>query len=186
MAGPSKRPLLLQGVSVPLKKRAPSCPAAPHFIFPDFASWTLFSRLLRSVWCLWTVADVVYVYEVFVCKSWFFRSTAMRVSASAESLQNNTAPLKTCHNGFKFPERQPVSCVSQTRVWQNVNQPAASGHMGSIWKVGNHPITAVAVGGKFQNAMLWPPGSASYRVLQLHHRRGDVRWGPLPQWHKWS
>lgn len=64
---------------------------------------------------------MLFIYKHFVCKSEFFRSTARHASTSAEILQNNTVPAKTCHYCLTFCGREPFflcltdSCLTECK-----------------------------------------------------------------------
>lgn len=124
---------------------------------------------------------MLFIYKHFVCKSEFFRSTARHASTSAEILQNNTVPAKTCHYCLTFSGREPFFCASQTHVWQNVNQPTESGHMSSIWKVRNSSKQApnqswdgdVVVSGNI-GVEHCSHGATLPRVMQLRHQHSET------------
>lgn len=70
---------------------------------------------------------------------------------------------------WHFLEASQFFIASQTRVWQNVNQPTESGHMGSIRKVRNSTKRApnqswdgaAAVSGNFHRGTFSPRGDSS-------------------------
>lgn len=140
-AVPVQHPLFLPIVSVASEKHALFWHAGSHFVFLHFIS------VNPQTFCspnFFNMSDAHEPHQMlFICTGTFYanQSSSGQPQDMCQPLprffKTNTVPAKTCHYCLTFCEREPVFCVSQTHVWQNVNQPTESGHMGSIWKVRN-------------------------------------------------